>query len=145
MNPDLLFRLANLFALLIWIIIFIFPFSRIYRLLIRSGLVLGIFALGYMVIMISFFRADPSSLTNLDGVKALLDNEWAFLAGWIHYLAFDLLAGIWILNDSVRSGIPRGLIILTLIFTFMAGPFGLFLYFIVKSLRKKTLNMGITE
>lgn len=145
MNPDLLFRLVNLFALIIWVIVFFFPFSRAYRLFIRSGLVFSILALGYVIIMIYFFNADPADLTSLEGVKSLLDNEWAFLAGWIHYLAFDLLAGIWILNDSVKAGIPRGFIILPLIFTFMAGPFGLLLYFVVKFLRRKSLQMGVTE
>jgi hypothetical protein len=145
MTPDLVFNSINLLALIIWLVLFIVPFSKLYNVLIRSGLVFVIFALAYSFIMISFFNADLGSLNSLDGIRALLDNEWAFVAGWIHYLSFDLLAGVWILNDSVKAGIKRAWIIVPLIFTFMAGPLGLLLYFIVKLASKRGVSMSVTE
>ena len=145
MNPDLLFTIINFLALLIWLMLFFAPFSRLYNIFIRSGLIFIVFGIAYAIIMISFFNVDPRNLNSLEGVKSLLNNDWAFVAGWIHYLAFDLLAGIWILNDSVKAGIKRGWIIVPLIFTFMAGPLGLLLYFIIKAIQRKSLYMNVTE
>jgi hypothetical protein len=54
------------------------------------------------------------------------------LAGWIHYLAFDLLVGIWEVRDSHERGVPHWLVIPCLFFTFMLGPIGFLLYCAVR-------------
>jgi hypothetical protein len=46
------------------------------------------------------------------------------VAGWIHYLAFDLFIGAWIVEDALSRGVPAWLSIGVLPFTFMFGPHG---------------------
>ena len=56
----------------------------------------------------------------------------AVLAGWIHYLVFDLFVGAWEVRDAKRLGISHWFILPCLFFTLMLGPIGLLLYFILR-------------
>ena len=62
--------------------------------------------------------------SSLDDVALLFSNPWMLLAGWIHYLAFDLLVGTWEARDSRDRGIPHLLLVPCLILTFLFGPPG---------------------
>jgi len=61
------------------------------------------------------------------------------LAGWVHYLAFDLFIGSWEVRDANRHGIPPWAIIPSLILTFLFGPMGLLLYFLIRIARIRRL------
>jgi len=67
------------------------------------------------------------------GVRMLFDNPWMLLAGWTHYLAFDLFIGGWEVRDAQRRGIPHLLVIPALVLTFLFGPVGLLLYLAIRS------------
>ena len=55
------------------------------------------------------------------------------MAGWIHYLAFDLFIGAWEVRDARRLGVPHMVVVPCLFFTLMAGPVGLALYFAMRA------------
>jgi hypothetical protein len=65
-------------------------------------------------------------------VTQLFANPWLLLAGWLHYLAFDLLIGTWEARDSVQHGVPRWLLVPCLFLTLMFGPAGWLGYSIVR-------------
>ena len=83
-----------------------------------------------------FFDAQGGGFNSLEQVTALFQNKYIILAGWIHYLAFDLFIGSWEVRDSQQHAISHWLVIPCLILTFMAGPAGLLLYFIFKAAKK---------
>ena len=60
-----------------------------------------------------------------DSVRRALGRPEAFLAGWTHYLAFDLFVGRWIWEDANRQGRSARV---ALFLTWMAGPAGLTLH-----------------
>lgn len=66
-------------------------------------------------------------------MRLLFANDWMLLAGWVHYLVFDYFVGAWIADDSVGRGVPRPLVIVCLVGTFMAGPLGLLVYLAARS------------
>lgn len=78
--------------------------------------------------------------STLAGVGTLFLNPWLLLAGWVHYLAFDLLIGSWEVEDARERGIPHLIVIPCLVLTFMFGPAGRLLYRIVRSVRGKGSN-----
>ena len=81
------------------------------------------------------FNTDAfESFISLDGVMQLFRNESAVLAGWIHYLAFDLMEGVFIVLNSLKNNIPHLLVIPCLLLTFMLGPIGLLLYLFIRIL-----------
>ena len=69
---------------------------------------------------------------SLQDVMLLFKNESAVLAGWVHYLAFDLLIGRWIATDASSHKISKWFVAPCLVCTFMFGPVGFLLYFILK-------------
>jgi hypothetical protein len=75
---------------------------------------------------------DLQSFQTLAGLQSLQGSAGAVLTGWIHYLAFDLLAGLWMVGNAQQLGISRWLLSLCLVFTFMLGPVGVLLYFVVR-------------
>jgi hypothetical protein len=137
MKAEQIFSLANTLALLSWIFLVVAPRWKGTQKIILSGAIPLLLSAAYLVLVVLFFGSAEGSFSSLAGVMKLFTNEWAVLAGWIHYLAFDLLIGIWEVRDSQKNGISHWLVIPCLFFTFMLGPIGFLLYsalrfFIVK-------------
>jgi hypothetical protein len=65
-------------------------------------------------------------------VSVLFRSPYALLAGWIHYLAFDLFTGAWEARDAAQAGISRWLVAPCLLLTFLFGPAGLALYLLLR-------------
>ena len=80
------------------------------------------------------FAGSTLVLALLAGAAAFA-NPWLLLAGWIHYLAFDLLTGVWEVRDAARRGVPHWLVVPCLALTFMLGPAGWLLYRAVRLTR----------
>ena len=138
MNPDTVFQVCNTIALIGWLILIIVsPFSpEIDRFLICILIVLFCIVYSWLVFS-SLSLADLKSFGSLQGVIGLFQNETVVTAGWIHYLAFDLLTGIWIKKNSMKYGISHWIIVPCLLFTFMLGPVGLLLYLLVRTVQTK--------
>jgi hypothetical protein len=64
----------------------------------------------------------PGGFSTLPDVATLFSNPWALLAGWIHYLAFDLLIGTWETRDAREHGVPPLWLVPCLVLTFLFGP-----------------------
>ena len=74
---------------------------------------------------------------SLKQVSVLFSSPYALLAGWIHYLAFDLFTGAWEARDADRLGISRWLVAPCLFLTFMFGPAGLALYLLLRLIMRR--------
>jgi len=82
------------------------------------------------------FQTGMPDFGSLDSVMQLFTDEKAVLAGWIHYLAFDLLVGMWMLQENKKLGIHQLLMVPCLLGAFMFGPLGFLLFIIIKSTKK---------
>ena len=132
MTPEQLFALANLLAVFCWIVLAILPHHRWVTDVATGKAAPALFASAYIVIVIAVFPRAEGSFGTLAGVTELFANPWLLLAGWLHYLAFDLLIGTWEARDSVEHGLPRWLLIPCLLSTLMFGPLGWSLYMIAR-------------
>ncbi len=81
--------------------------------------------------------APGASFNSLAGVRLLLSTPEALLAGWVHYLAFDLFVGAWEAADAPQSNVPHWLLLPCLVLTFVAGPTGLLLYLVIRATRQR--------
>ena len=70
--------------------------------------------------------------SSLDGVISLFKSPRVVLGGWIHFLAFDLMVGLYIVTDAVRLGITHWWLMPALFLTLMFGPAGLLLYLVMR-------------
>lgn len=82
------------------------------------------------------------SFWSLKGVINLFKSPRAVLAGWVHYLAFDLMMGLYIVTDAARFDISHWLLIPCLIMTLMFGPAGLLIYFALKMAMTGELDLS---
>jgi hypothetical protein len=86
----------------------------------------------YIWLMTSTAPPAGGGFGSLKEVTVLFSDPNLLLAGWIHYLAFDLFVGAWEVRDAQRQGIHHLLVIPCLFATLMAGPAGLALYWLVR-------------
>jgi hypothetical protein len=94
-------------------------------------------AAGYTAALAAFRGTAPagSGFGTLEAVAALFSAPVALLAGWVHYLAFDLFVGRWIVDDALARGTNRLLLLPVLALTFLFGPMGLLAWFGLRALK----------
>ena len=136
MSPQQVFSIANSVALLSWVMLIVLPGRPWVTGTITKKVVPSIFALLYTGIVVSVFGRAPGGFSTLAGVAVLFSTPWLLLAGWLHYLTFDLLVGSWELEDARGRGIPHLMVVPCLLLTFLFGPAGWALYLIVRSFRR---------
>lgn len=127
-----LFQLVNTLALLSWIALFWFYKKRwIFQILFSGVILLLCFLYGFFIFK-GLSGESQGGFDSLANVQLLFSDQEAVLAGWIHYLIFDLFVGMWICHDSLQKGISRWLLLPCLLLSFLMGPLGLALYFFVR-------------
>jgi hypothetical protein len=132
MDPAQAFQIVNVLPLPIWLVWMTAPSSRLSRTLARALWPWVILAAAYLVFLtIAILQQglSPASFGSLDGVMSLFDSRWATVAGWTHYLCFDLFVARWIMNDAPDAGYWLTPI---LFLTLMFGPVGLLCYLAVR-------------
>jgi ABA DEFICIENT 4-like len=78
-----------------------------------------------------------AKFSTLEGLASLQGSPWLLLAGWLHYLAFDLFVGAWEVRTARRDGIAHLAVVPSLILTFMVGPAGLLVFTVTRLLVRK--------
>src|SRR5262249_44942283 len=134
MTANHVFSIANLVAMVAWVLLVLFPRQRAVR-LVTNAIVPGLFAAAYALVIAMNWGGSSGGFSSLPAVAALFSNPWLFLAGWIHYLAFDLLIGNWEASDAQARGIPHLLVVPSLVLTFLFGPAGWLLYLATRAAR----------
>lgn len=144
-DPDTAFRLAGLLAVLAWAALLVSLFVGGARALAWPAaqlIVPALLAVAYILLLAGAWGADDAAgggFGSIAEVRALFANDAALAAGWLHYLAFDLFVGAWIVRDGVEARVPRLLLIPCLALTFLFGPSGLLLYLVLRlAFRERT-------
>lgn len=133
MTAEGIFSIANAIALIAWLLLAALPRVRwVTDVLIRIA-VPAMLAVLYVVLIASNWMSSSGGFSSLGGVAALFSNPWLLLAGWVHYLAFDLLVGTWEVRDARERGIPHWAVLPALALTFMFGPAGWLLYLCIRN------------
>jgi len=137
MNPDVLYSLVNTLALVAWIALSIAPYNARVQQWVYGGVVAILAGLYAILFIGSFDGSMMKELATLDGLMGLFSNKQAVVLGWTHYLAFDLVAGIYIVRNAQTLEISSRAILPFLWLTFMAGPLGWLMYVIFRVLKIK--------
>ncbi len=133
MNPETLFQIVNTAVIPAWILIAILPHHKVTQWLVHAIWIPCL--LGPVYVWALFFgppAAEGAGFGSLEGVGLLFQSPIALLAGWVHYLVFDLFIGAWIVRDAKAQGINHWLTLPCLFATLMAGPAGLMLYCLLR-------------
>jgi hypothetical protein len=145
MSPERIFSLCGALVLPGWLLLVFLPRWRWTARLVCPVLIPLPLAILYLWIVATTFVQTEGGFGSLAEVSLLFRNEWALLAGWIHYLAFDLFIGSWEVRDARRVGLHHLLVVPCLVLTFLFGPVGLLLYFILRASLRRRLIIGGDE
>ncbi|MEE9373084.1 MAG: ABA4-like family protein [Saprospiraceae bacterium] len=138
MNPESIFSLCGSVTMIGWLLLIISPLNQNIKKIVNWGVIPFLLCLVYAWLIFGHFGDAEGGFGSLAEVKLLFSDDYTLLAGWIHYLAFDLWVGSWALSNSKKYGIHHLLMIPILLATFMLGPVGLATYFLVRMLYTKT-------
>ena len=124
MSPEALFSLASTLALPGWAILILAP--RRWPLLnaVPALVIPLILSAGYAALVLRGFAGAGGGFGSLADVRLLMSGDTMLLAGWVHYLAFDLVAGALAAAAMDRAGVARLIQAPILLLVFLLGPLG---------------------
>jgi Domain of unknown function (DUF4281) len=142
MTASGLFQMFNTLALLGWIVLGVAVLLR--RSWMRDA-VCGTYipvalSAAYCALIALFFFQAPGGFDSLENVQRLFTSPWTALAGWAHYLAFDLFMGARAARGFEEMGLARWPLVLILPLIFMFGPAGYLAFEIIKASVTRSRN-----
>lgn len=113
-----------------WLLMLVAPDATLTRRVVGSPLVVLPVATLYLALLLPQAGAVAGGVLrpSLDGATALLATDAGTTLAWVHFLAFDLLAGRWLYLDAGRRGVPHAVVAPALLLTLWFGPVGLLVY-----------------
>lgn len=142
MQAENLFSLAGLAVLPGWLLLIAAPRWRYSASLISGALIPALLCVVYAALIVPYLLGGgEGGFGSLADVRLAFQDDFVLLAGWIHYLAFDLFIGSWELRDARRQGIGHLWLVPCLLLTFLLGPVGLLLYLTLRAVLRRRLML----
>ena len=144
---EIIFLWLNLGVLPFWFTLIIFPKSQISRIFIASVFPIIILSLAYAYLLHIAYLDSYDFLQNfklylgLGEISNLFENQHFLILFWIHFLAMNLFCGGWIVNDSQMFGMNKFLVSIPLIITYLIGPIGILIYWIIRIFYAKRIRL----
>ena len=138
---------VNLGVLPFWFILVFFPQSHLSRIFVTSIFPIFILAGGYIFILYKSFINGYDFIGNfslylgLNELSRLFEEHQYIMIFWIHFISINLFVGGWIVKDSQKFSINKVLLAIPLIMTYLIGPIGLFLYWIIRIFYAKRISL----
>ena len=144
---ETLYMWINLGVLPFWFILIFFPQSHICRFFVTS--IFPLFILGGVYIFILYksylidydFKGNFNLYLGLNELSRLFEDNLYLMFFWTHFIAINLFVGGWIVKDSQKFIINKILIAVPLIITYLIGPIGLFVYWIIRIFYAKRISL----
>ena len=144
---EMLYYWVNLGVLPFWLILIFFPQSHICRYLVTS--IFPIFVLGGAYVFMLYksyigsydFDGNFDLYLGIDNISNLFSNKTFLIMFWIHFISINLFAGGWIARDSQKLAINKIVIIFPLLITYLIGPLGIFIYWLIRIFHAKSINL----
>ncbi len=144
---EILYYWVNLGVLPFWLILIFFPGSKLSKYFVTSIFPLFILSGAYVFILYKSYLNSYDFINNfslylgIDHVSDLFTDKSYLMMFWIHFIAINLFTGGWIVKDSQKFYINRILLAIPLIITYLIGPIGLFIYWLIRIFYAKNLNL----
>lgn len=136
MTPETLFSAAGTTAMLGWAALALAPLSPKWAERVAALAIPVLLSILYAGLALSFLAGAEGGFGSLAEVMRLFTVAEVALAGWVHYLAFDLLVGAWEVRTARREGIPHYLVLPCLALTFLLGPVGFLVFTAIRAARR---------
>ena len=144
---ETLYMWINLGVLPFWFILIVFPQSHLSRIFVTS--IFPFFILSGVYIFILYksyligydFDGNFSLYLGLSELSRLFEDHLYIMIFWTHFIAINLFIGGWIVKDSQKFAINKVLMAVPLIATYLIGPIGLILYWIIRIFYAKRISL----
>ena len=144
---DILYNWVYIGVLPFWLILIFFPRSHLSRYFVTS--VFPIFILGGTYIFVLYksylnsfdFVGNFNLYIGIDEISDLFTDKNFLIMFWIHFISINLFVGGWIVKDSQKFMINKFLLSVPLIITYLIGPLGLFVYWLIRIFYAKNINL----
>ena len=144
---DILYNWVNIGVLPFWLILIFFPRSHLSRYFVTS--VFPIFILGGTYIFVLYksylnsfdFISNFNLYMGIDEISDLFSDKNFLVMFWIHFISINLFVGGWIVKDSQKFMINKFLLSVPLVITYLIGPLGLFVYWLIRIFYAKNINL----
>ena len=142
MDPAIIFSAANNLAMAGWLAMLVAPRTRLVTWWICGLCIPGLLALLYALFMLLYAPHAEGGFSSLADVALLFRHDGVLLAGWVHYLAFDMFIGAWMCRMAAAEGMNVWAVRICLPPTFLVGPVGLLLFLILRFFLLRRLGPG---
>jgi len=144
---EILYFWVNLGVLPFWLILIFFPSSNLSKFFVTSILPIFLLSGAYIFVLYKSFIGSYDFLTNFElylsisNLSNLFSNNLFLMLFWIHFISINLFVGGWIVKDSQKFYINKILVSFPLIITYLIGPLGLFIYWLIRIFYAKSINL----
>ena len=144
---EMLYYWVNLGVLPFWLILIFFPNSNLSRYFVTSIFPILILSACYIFILYKSYLNSYDFMGNfglylgVDYLSNLFVDKSYLMMFWIHFVSINLFTGGWIVKDAQKLSINKLLLAIPLIFTYLIGPIGLFLYWLIRIFYAKSINL----
>jgi hypothetical protein len=142
MDSEVVFGAVNMLALAGWAALVLGWRWPVWSQRVGGLAVPLLLAVAYAGLVLAFWSRAPGGFGSLAEVMALFTMPEIALAGWIHYLAFDLFVGAWEVRTARREGIAFLLVLPCLVLTFLFGPAGFLLFLMLRAATATRLDVA---
>ena len=144
---EILYFWVNLGVLPLWLILIFFPSSNLSRFFVTSILPIFLLSGTYIFVLYKSFLGSYDFMSNFElylsitNLSNLFSNNLFLMLFWIHFISINLFVGGWIVKDSQKFYINKILVAFPLIITYLIGPLGLFIYWLIRIFYAKSINL----
>ena len=146
-SNDMFYLWINIGVLPFWLLIIFFPQSHLCKYLATSIFPIFLLSAAYIFILYQAYIGSFDFIGNfnlylgLSYVSELFRDDLYLLMFWTHFIAVNLFIGGWILKDSNKFGINKIVLAFPLILTYLIGPLGILLYWMMRIFYAKSLSL----
>lgn len=144
MDFEALFSIAGLIAMIGWLCLLFSPLIPKWADWVAGIILPIILSLGYVILLVIPSSESAGGFGTLADVMVLFSYEQAALAGWVHFLAFDLFIGAWVCCTARAEGMSFWLVAPCLPVVFLFGPAGLLAFQVIRAVRNRTTRASIS-
>ena len=144
---EILYFWINLGVLPFWLILIFFPSSNINKFFVTSILPIlllsgaYIFALYKSYLNTYDFFGNFELYLSISNLSNLFSNNLFLILFWIHFVSINLFVGGWMVRDSQKLVMNKILVAFPLIITYLIGPLGVFIYWLIRIFYAKSINL----
>jgi hypothetical protein len=141
-NLEFLYAAFNISVIPAWALLLFAPGWSWTNRLVHRVWIPGLLCIGWVCIYALKPEAPPGGgIGSLKEFMVLITSPYSALLVWIQLITWDLFIGAWQVRDARRRGIHHGWVIPGLLCTFLFGPVGLLIYFVIRFAVKRVASL----